>query len=484
MQLHELVQALPEVYQPIFGHPELSENSSRDCKDRLVPIVAIYSAMEAMMERPLRVLDLGCAQGFFSHALASMGAKVDGIDFLEANIAVCKAIAHERGDLKTNFQVAKIEDVVSTLEPSSYDLVLGLSVFHHLAQQKSVSYVQKMINELGKKTTACILELALAEEPMEWAAIQTKDSRELISDFAFVHEVARHKTHLSHVDRPLYYVSNSMWYLDGHTSTFHEWKPTSNVIVPDAYGDTRRIYFDDNSLVKLYRLEKGSRSDLTIDEWENEIAFLSTPPTNFKAPKLKLAGKNSSELWIVREFIPGRTLAEYVLDSKDSYDAKKVLLEILTQIVALENAGLYHNDVRAWNVVIDAKGSAFLIDYGAISENRNDCAWPHNIYLSFIIFMREVLLEQLEFPIPVRSIWLSPDGLPEPYRSAIWHMLQFPLENWQFSKLLEIIDLNPIEISETDKVDRTSVAQLLNTLENAGEKYRSHIEWLESRILE
>lgn len=58
------VADLPELYQPIFGHPELSEGSSRTSHDRLVHITSIYKVVEKIQERPLKVLDLGCAQGF------------------------------------------------------------------------------------------------------------------------------------------------------------------------------------------------------------------------------------------------------------------------------------------------------------------------------------------------------------------------------------------------------------------------------------
>jgi O-antigen chain-terminating methyltransferase len=105
--LSDLVAGLPEVYQPIFGHPELCPTVSRRCDDRLAQVISVYRALETVFARPLRVLDLGCAQGFFSHNLSELGARVHGVDFLEANIAVCKAIAAERGDRGIVFETAR-----------------------------------------------------------------------------------------------------------------------------------------------------------------------------------------------------------------------------------------------------------------------------------------------------------------------------------------------------------------------------------------
>jgi O-antigen chain-terminating bifunctional methyltransferase/kinase len=110
MSTASLVKALPEVYQPIFGHPELSARAARKSKDRLACVVSTFRALEAALVGPLTVLDLGCAQGFFSLHLSALGARVHGIDFFEANIAVCKALAEERDDTTVLFQTARIEN--------------------------------------------------------------------------------------------------------------------------------------------------------------------------------------------------------------------------------------------------------------------------------------------------------------------------------------------------------------------------------------
>ena len=59
-----LVNDLPEIYQPVYGHNELSTDTSRTCSDRMEYIGHIYKLLESKLSRPLRVLDLGCAQGF------------------------------------------------------------------------------------------------------------------------------------------------------------------------------------------------------------------------------------------------------------------------------------------------------------------------------------------------------------------------------------------------------------------------------------
>ena len=69
---------LQELYQPIFGHPELNDQAKRNSFDRLESIKKIYSELAKKFERPLRVLDLGCGQGFMTFSLAEQAKKEYG----------------------------------------------------------------------------------------------------------------------------------------------------------------------------------------------------------------------------------------------------------------------------------------------------------------------------------------------------------------------------------------------------------------------
>jgi O-antigen chain-terminating methyltransferase len=213
--LERLIASLPEVYQPIFGHPEYSVGASRDCDDRLADIVRVYRTLEHKLNRPLRVLDLGCAQGFFSFSLASLGASVVGIDYQRPNIEVCQAVAAECPGLSAEFHTGNIEQVISRLEGGEYDLVLGLSVFHHLVHQSGVAFVQKLLTLLATHTAAGLYEMAMASEPPAWARSQPQNPRQLLNGYVFVHRVAQYATHLSGVLRPLYVASNRYWLVDG-----------------------------------------------------------------------------------------------------------------------------------------------------------------------------------------------------------------------------------------------------------------------------
>lgn len=73
VRLSEAIEKLPEIYQPIYGYEEIGKSSSRKCADRLIYIRNIYEKLKNKLGRDLKVLDIGCAQGYFSLNIASWG---------------------------------------------------------------------------------------------------------------------------------------------------------------------------------------------------------------------------------------------------------------------------------------------------------------------------------------------------------------------------------------------------------------------------
>ncbi len=463
--LKNLISKLPEVYQPIYTHPEHSCNVSRGCQDRLEHIVQVYSSLAQIMQRPLRVLDLGSAQGFFSFSLAEIGASVHGVDYLDENVAVCNKLAVEHKNLDVSFQIGRIEDYLGQLESGQYDLVLGLSVFHHILQEQGVEAVGQILSNLASKVEAGIFELAQSSEPMYWAEAQPEESRQLLKGFTFVHELSQHETHLSDITRPLYFASNRFWYFSDQIGVFDSMQAYSHEFAMGSHLDTRHYYFDDDYVVKQYNLDKAELSEVNLAEFHREITFLDNPPPGFNAPRLVLRGQHESEAWMVRSKLPGELLLDIMRNGKQ-YDPAQVLNDILKQLVVLEAAGLYHNDMRVWNVLIDTEGGATLLDYGSISKIASDCVWPHDIFLSFLIFVYEVTVGVVDYPIPTRTARISPFGLNGLYRR--WMVLfwsQLPSE-WSFKLLHEIFsnrDTLPDNYAESD----TSMQRWMQAIEEA-----------------
>lgn len=429
-----LVAALPEKYQPIFAHPELSDGSSRGCEDRLVLIRECARQLQAAMGRPLRVLDLGCAQGFFSLSLAAEGHRVHGVDYLDLNVNVCEALAAQHPSFQSTFEHGTVEDVIDRLEPGEFDLVLGLSVFHHLVHARGVVSVSELCRKLSEVAGAGIFELAVREEPLYWAPSLPQDPAELLSSYSFTRLLSRQSTHLSTVSRPLIYASSKYWYVDNVVGEFTSWSGESHAHGRGTHQHSRRYYFGKQVFVKKMTLGLGARAQINLQEFHNEVAFLRDPPASYPAPRLIAELDDSSDLFLVRELMEGRLLSE-LIDANDAYDADQVLSQLLDQLVTLEQAGLYHNDVRCWNVLMTPEGRAVLIDYGAISPVAMDCSWLGDLLLSFLITTREILGRQIVQTSPDREPALDLASLPSRYRGAFIRVLSQSEAKWTFAEL-------------------------------------------------
>ena len=480
--LETLVKALPEIYQPIYGHPELSQQASRQCEDRLTHIKDVYRSLESKLNRPLHVLDLGCAQGFFSLHLAEIGAIVHAVDFQEVNIAVCQALAAQHPNYKVTFQTDFLEKVIIGLKDDQYDLVLGLSVFHHIIHAISLSAVQKMFIVLARKTAVGIFEIALASEPPVWAASQPKSPRTSLEGYAFVHEIARHRTHLSSFDRPLYFASNRYWFLNNQLEAFDSWTSESHAFANNASFGTRRYFFSNNLIAKLFYLDDQethkNKEYLEANLWEynNESKFLQNKPTKLQTPQLISHGKHTNEAWLVRERIPGELLIDWIRAGK-TYNADLIIKEILEQLTLLEKDGFYHSDVRLWNILINPDGHVTLIDYSAISKAKEDCAWPTNIFLSFMISMHEIISSDVIAPDPVRSHSLNPNKFPEPYRHILWELFEKPVSEWSFSFLLNRLSSSPSTMDPSIPSSHEGMATIFDVFEDALNSYKSMLDF-------
>lgn len=441
-KLAQLVSDLPEIYQPVFGHEELCAGVSRPCEDRLVSVVRVYDALQTHLNRPLRVLDLGCAQGFFSLELAARGAEVTGIDCLDENIAVCIALAEEHPDYNVRFETGRIEDWIGQAAELSYDLVLGLSVFHHLIHEKGAESTQGIIDSLAESSGLLLIEAALKEEPLYWADAQPEDPRTLFEHCAFVQETARHSTHLSAVTRPMYAVSNRFWVVENRCGEIESWTDDPHAFAKGTHQNSRRYFFSPNAVVKQYRFDHP-RGWLNRKEFEHEISFFEKVPEGFPAPAFLGSAACKTEGWTVLERLPGRLLLELLLEHAE-FERMSVLQSVLEQLAVLEAAGLYHNDVRAWNILIGPDGAATLLDAGSISSDQQDCVWPENIFLSFFIFVHELLTGEIAPADSLRLHRMTPYSLPQPCRDWAAALWRYPVDEWSFSFMLELLNSDEV----------------------------------------
>ena len=447
--IEQLTADLPEVYQPIYGHPALSTHVSRTCSDRLEHIVRVHDNLRSLLGRPLNVLDLGCAQGYFCFKLAERGATVHGVDYLDKNIALCNALAQSYSQLHVSFETGRVEDAIERLEPGRYDLVLGLSIFHHIIHEKGVEAVKSLLARTAILSGALVVELALREEPLYWGPSQPEDPRVLLETVAFFHEIARHGTHLAPIPRPLFVASNRYWILGDAACSFESWSTEPHALGEGFHEGSRRYFFSADCVLKMYQFNhpRGAQNKA---EFKREIRCLQNPPPEFPTPALIAYDESETDAWLIERRISGRLLLDLLREGVE-IDRYAVILAILSQLATLEKAGLYHDDVRTWNVLVAEDGATHLIDYGSLSTKKLNWGWPDDLFLSFLIFVREVATGVVDSPDPLRVISISPYGLPQPYRAWAASLWCRPLAEWSF----ELMHRALLEVSADDLDEST-----------------------------
>jgi len=475
-KITSFVDALPEKYQPIYGYPEISTGSSRICDDRLAIIKKVYEAMRIKLGRDLKILDLGCAQGYFSFSMASMGAEVLGIDYLQENIDLCNTLVVENPDLKVTFRKGLIEETLSSLTAKDYDMVLGLSVLHHMVHKHGIENTQAMLSCLSQKVCCAVLELALREEPVYWGPSLPDDPKSLLTGFSFVHRLGLYQTHLSEIKRPLYFTSNKYWFIKDKAETIVKFFSESHMHASGTHQKTRRYYQSENRFLKIFLLGKV-RDKKNKSEYQAELDFHQAYDGEMFKFSDFIYGRNEEEAWIESPIIKGRLLCDLIAERQE-LNVSSILNDVLDQLCHLEERGYYHNDLRTWNIIIEEDGHAKIIDFGSINRIPTDCAWPRNIYLSFFIFLYEITTKFVQSPIPFRTIALSPSRFTAPYNNIVRTIWNQKVENWSFKYIRELInkgDTLPAEIKNMQETWNGALEEVVSYLNSTSLDHENRI---------
>lgn len=360
--IEELVKDLPEVYQRIYSHPEY-DGASRLCQDREIYIVDVVKNLQKKLGKTdLKVLDIGCAQGYFSLTLAKLGCNVRGVDFCGQNINLCRALAEENG-LNCSFEHEKVTQEFSDELDDDYDVVLLLSVIHHSCNESGFDYARKIVETLSRKSKIIITELAVKAEPVYWNKNLPESYEEWFKNIAFFDELDFFETHLSGVKRPLIICSSVFFYSNGEFHEFKSWsKKAYDLKLED---DSRRYYFSDDSLMKIYR----GKTEFFWNEMQTEIDFIEKEDMDF-LPKLIFSDKNEIRIMLGEKINRGKLLLDAIA-AGDEIDFDSVFDDVLDNLIDLERKGYYHGDLRSWNVCLKGK-NAFLIDFGSIQTSIED----------------------------------------------------------------------------------------------------------------
>ncbi|HEY2512396.1 MAG TPA: serine/threonine-protein kinase [Polyangiaceae bacterium] len=119
---------------------------------------------------------------------------------------------------------------------------------------------------------------------------------------------------------------------------------------------------------KTFLLEPGSRTS-DHAQWADRMQREARHAASFQHPNVVAiheVGELGGAPYLVRDFIEGRPLAEYVTDcSPGSFERKRDwLLELARTLADIHRAGLVHRHVKPTNVLIRRDGALRVLDFG------------------------------------------------------------------------------------------------------------------------
>jgi O-antigen chain-terminating methyltransferase len=363
-KLRELAGAV-EPYQPAYGLPGLIAKPARDSVDRCRAIENHFGGRV----RGKRLLDVGSSLGYVCYYFADRGMVTEGWEGNPANAEVAQLIGELNGvpsRIRTQLFDA---DSVASIGPGQFDVVTLLSVLHHVVYHQGLEQTQVLMRDLLRRVPVLVLELARkGEDPdLFWDASLPEDELDifaLVRDEVEIVPLGMFDTHLSDKARPLYVVSrkervavNNREYAVHRTSA--EAYPGSTAVFDH---ESRRYMWGDDVFIKQYRFAERTSTNARLIT--HEISALIGIQHLSRAPRLIDYEVTGDIATVVYASVRGDLLGIGGPMPVEQIDA--VVREVLDALRELHGEGLFHNDVRSWNVLWDGT-TARLIDYADTS---------------------------------------------------------------------------------------------------------------------
>ncbi len=154
------------LYQPVYMKGKLIKTRDRNCLDRWEMIKKEITALPAKS-----VVDLGCAEGFYViQAARELDCFSLGIDADIRSLNVARSQLALEKITNASFSQSVIDEHLLDKLPR-FDLVIFMSVMHHMMYKNGENYCRLILQKLRPKIgKAMIFEMGQSDEHMhEWS---------------------------------------------------------------------------------------------------------------------------------------------------------------------------------------------------------------------------------------------------------------------------------------------------------------------------
>ncbi|GBU27339.1 hypothetical protein R84B8_00869 [Treponema sp. R8-4-B8] len=363
-----------EYYQPAYMIGGINIIPQRECKDRCRCIEKSLNTSVA----GLRILDIGSSLGYICYYFADRGAVTEGWESNPKNAEVARIIGQING-ITAKFETKELYlEALDDIHIGKFDVLIILSVLHHIVHFKGLQYVQEIIKDLIEKVPILIVELALKneDETLFWNEAQPENELaifDLIKDEIIIEKIGEFPTHLSSKQRPLYKISkkkkniliNGKSYLYDK-KTYFAYNDSELPYINPELG--RNYYFSEKYIIKEYFLNADDDNIKQITAEISNMLFLNDI-SKIKTTKLIDFEISNNHAVVILSRDDGDLISDIL--SKKEIDPETVAKDVLEFLAVLEESNYHHNDIRSWNILWDGK-HAQVIDYGLMSPIVKD----------------------------------------------------------------------------------------------------------------
>ena len=361
-------------YQPLYGIklPDIFSKrvSQRGDSSKLRATTIEDYLKEDIKLKSLNILDVGSNMGYMDLYFGALGSKTHGIDYNADNIEMSRLIAKINKLQNVKFDVSEFTAEYVENMDYSYDVAFLFSMLHHIIPFKGIEYTQDLMVNLLNKVPLVFVELAIAEEKvdMPWKHSLPKDPLEIFAKCkgCKIELLGHFDSYLSEVKRPLYVVRNTEFEINKKKYSYNDLTFASHKHTNKMLDErNRRYYISDKYFIKeiiANDILSKYACNTIIQFYKNYSEVLSL----LNAPKLYDWDQNGERFRFVFELVSGNNLIN-IMHSLNDEEKIDVLYSAVNQIAILEKSGLYHNDIRLWNFLInnqkDNSLEVRLIDY-------------------------------------------------------------------------------------------------------------------------